>query len=124
MKSGHILVVDDDRSLREALGDGLALEGYEVVCLGDGRAALDHLNRGERPCLILLDLMMPIMDGRTFRHTMLHDPELLDIPVVVITAGGAHVAAGVPAEAILHKPLTIDEVLAVVHEHCGSPCAS
>ena len=106
------------------MGDGLALEGYEVVCLGDGRAALDHLDRGERPCLILLDLMMPIMDGRTFRDTMLDDPALVEIPVVVITAGGAQVAAGVPAEKILYKPLTIDEVDAVVHEHCGSPCVS
>jgi CheY-like chemotaxis protein len=123
VKTGHILVVDDDRSLREALCDGLALEGYQVVCLGDGRAALDHLNRGERPCLILLDLMMPVMDGRTFRQAMLKDPALLDIPVVVITAGGAQIAAGVPAEAVLHKPLTIDDVVEVVQDHCGGPCA-
>jgi CheY-like chemotaxis protein len=123
VKTGHILVVDDDRSLREALCDGLALEGYKVVCLGDGRAALEHLNRGERPCLILLDLMMPIMDGKTFRHAMLQDPELLGIPVVVITAGGAQIAAGVPADAVLYKPLAIDDVVDVVQDHCASPCA-
>src|SRR4051812_17075886 len=97
MKRGHVLVVDDDRPLREALSDGLALEGYEVVSVADGQAALDHLSRGERPCLILLDLMMPIMDGKTFRRAMLDDLTLPEIPVVVITAGGLQGAQDVPA---------------------------
>jgi CheY-like chemotaxis protein len=123
VRRGHILVVDDDRSLRDALCDGLQLEGYEVVCVGDGRAALDHLNRGERPCLVLLDLMMPVMDGKALRQAMLLDANLLDIPVVLITAAGAQFAAGVAAQAVLHKPLTIDAVVGVVQDYCDGPCA-
>jgi hypothetical protein len=69
----HILVVEDDRDLRETLCDALRLEGYEVVCVEHGAAALRHLTTGAKPCVILLDLMMPVMDGWTFRQEILKD---------------------------------------------------
>src|SRR5690349_1367304 len=124
MNDSHVLVVDDDRPLREALGDSLTLEGYRVVCVGDGKAALEHLQGGGRPCLILLDLMMPIMDGKSFRRAMLEDAQVSDIPVVLITAAGAQNTQDVPAAAVLLKPLKIDEVIEVVQKHCGQPCVS
>jgi CheY-like chemotaxis protein len=121
--SHYILVVEDDRSLRESLSDALELEGYRVVCAEHGRAALDHLAKAELPCLILLDLMMPVMDGRTFRAEMLKDQTLATVPVVLITAGGAQAAAKVAADQVLHKPLRMDTVVNVVKEHCPDATA-
>ncbi len=117
--SHYILVIDDDNELREALCDALELEGYGVVCVEHGAAALHHLqSSGEPPCLILLDLMMPVMDGRTFRETLLKQPDLAAIPVVLITAAGPQAAASVTATRVLHKPLRINSVIDVVKEHC------
>ncbi len=112
------MIVEDDYNLREALCEALELEGYQVVCLEHGLAALRHLEKAGPPCLILLDLMMPVMDGHAFRETILNEPHLADIPVIVITAGGPQMAAGVPAELVLHKPLKMGSVLKVVHQHC------
>jgi CheY-like chemotaxis protein len=116
--SGHILVVEDDRDLRDSLCDALRLEGYEVVCVEDGEAALQHLRSTTSTCLILLDLMMPVMDGWSFREAMLKDPTLAAIPVVVMTAAGAQAARSVPAHRVLHKPLHMDTVVKVVQTHC------
>jgi CheY-like chemotaxis protein len=116
--SGHILVVDDDDTVREALCDALELEGYRAVGMPHGAAAMQHLRTGARPCLILLDLMMPVMDGRTFRQTMLADESLTDIPIIIITAAGGQAAADLPASRILPKPLHMDSVIDVVQEHC------
>jgi CheY-like chemotaxis protein len=111
-------VVEDDWAVRDALSDALTLEGFEVVCVENGAAALRHLESGARPCLILLDLMMPVMDGWAFRRAMLSDPALADIPVVVMTAAGAQRAATVAAEQVLHKPLHMDTVVEVVEGRC------
>jgi CheY-like chemotaxis protein len=116
----HILVVEDDRALRETLSDALALEGYQVMDAEHGEAALRLLRGGSRPCLILLDLMMPVMDGWTFRRALLDDPALADIPVVVMTATSPDRAATVDAEVILQKPLRMDAVMDVVQVHCPS----
>ena len=114
----HILVVEDDRDLRSSLCDALRLEGYEVVCAEHGEAALRYLGTGARPCVILLDLMMPVMDGWTFRQELLKDQELAAIPVVVMTAASAARAKAVVSNAILFKPLGMDAVVGVVQEHC------
>jgi CheY-like chemotaxis protein len=120
-ESHHILVVDDDVAIRKGLCKVLELEGYTVVDVEHGQAALDHLKTSARPCLILLDLMMPIMDGRTFRQKMLKDPQLAPIPVVLITAGGPQLSAGVPAAGVLQKPLRLGTVVGVVKQHCQTP---
>ena len=81
-----ILVVDDDSDVREALGEVLAEEGYDTRLFESGRAALAFLRGGGDPSLILLDMMMPEMNGWQFREEQLKDERLRDIPVVVITA--------------------------------------
>jgi CheY-like chemotaxis protein len=114
----HILIVEDDKDLRESLGDALRLEGYQVVGVEHGGAALRHLGTGARPCVILLDLMMPVMDGWTFREEILKDPSLAAIPVVVMTASSPGRVQRITYQAILYKPLQMDSVVGVVQEYC------
>jgi CheY-like chemotaxis protein len=116
--SEYILVVEDDRDLREILADALELEGYQAVCCEHGEAALRHLDTGARPCVILLDLMMPVMDGWTFRERILEDASLASIPVVVMTAAGPDSTKTIRSDAILHKPLDMAAVVDALHEHC------
>jgi len=113
----HVLVVEDDRDLRESLADALRLEGYEVVCAEHGEAALPHLATGARPFVILLDLMMPVMDGWTFRQELLKDSELAKIPVVVMTAATASRVATVTADSVLFKPLEMGAVVGIIQGH-------
>jgi CheY-like chemotaxis protein len=117
----YILVVEDDRDLREILGESLELEGYDVVSAEHGQAALQKLETGPRPCLILLDLMMPVMDGWAFRQEILKHPTLADIPVVIMTAAGAERAKTIPSDGVLHKPLAMDAVIEAVQGYCHGP---
>jgi CheY-like chemotaxis protein len=117
----YILVVEDDEALREGLSDALVLEGYRVESAENGQTALRILRTGARPCLILLDLMMPVMDGWTFRQELSRDPALADIPVVVMTAASAIASRGVPAHTTLLKPLQMDTIIDVVLQHCAPP---
>jgi CheY-like chemotaxis protein len=112
------MVVEDDRGVRESLADALSFEGYEVIAAENGAAALRQLRDGARPCLILLDLMMPVMDGWTFRRVLLGEPALADIPVIIMTAAGAARASVVPSALVLHKPLHMDRVVEAVQGHC------
>ena len=117
---GTVLVIDDDADIRETLTLMLQLHGYAAVGAADGREALDELKRGLRPCIILLDLMMPRMNGQQFRAQTLLDPELAGIPVVV-TSGDASLqtkAANLGVSGILKKPFDADELLDVVRRHC------
>ena len=114
----HILVVEDDRGVRESLSDALTLEGYEVTCAENGAVALRHLSGGQRPCLILLDLMMPVMDGWTFRSAMLGDPALADIPVIVMTATRQYDPELFAACEVMPKPLQLERLLATVERYC------
>src|SRR5262245_59582395 len=78
-----VLIIEDDPDIREALAEILEDEGYATVLAGNGREALDHLAKSEMPALILLDLMMPIMDGWQFRDEQRRSPSYAAIPVVV-----------------------------------------
>lgn len=118
MAKEHILVVEDDKDLRDTLCEALELEGYFAISVENGQAALKHLATGARPCVILLDLMMPVMDGWTFRQEMMKDESLASIPVIVMTAATPARAAAIAAEAILYKPLHMSKVVGVVQEHC------
>lgn len=82
----QVLIVDDDAAMREALCDTLELQGHQTNMVANGREALEHLGRFAPPCLILLDLMMPLMNGWEFREAQLKDPQISGIPVVVISA--------------------------------------
>src|SRR4051812_1178103 len=84
-----VLLVEDDLEIRETLETLIALEGYSIKSAANGKLALDLLNSvGHKPALILLDIMMPIMDGYQFREKQLQVPHLAAIPTVVITADG------------------------------------
>jgi len=116
--SQMILVVDDDQDIRDALCELLRDEGYEAIAVANGQEALAYLGTGQVPCVILLDLMMPVMDGWEFRRRQASDPELSKIPVIVITAAGGLRAASIAAERVLAKPLHLDQVLDVLHQYC------
>ena len=113
---GPILVVEDDPALREALTLILEREGHTVVAAAEGQKALDILRGPSRPSLVLLDLMLPVMDGFEFRVQQRQDPRVADVPVIVLSAGGdlERKTAGMTAAACLHKPIDIDELLGLI----------
>jgi CheY-like chemotaxis protein len=114
-----VMIVDDDAEIREAFAELLGDEGYQVITAGHGGEALAKLRAGARPCVILLDLMMPVMNGRQFFVERDKDPALAAIPTVVISAGdGAAQAAAFGAE-YLAKPIRFDRVLDVIERHCA-----
>ena len=84
-----VMIVEDDRDTREMLGRFLELEGFEVRTAANGKLALQTLHEDVlHPCVIILDLMMPVMNGWQFREIQRTDPDLAEIPVVVVTAAG------------------------------------
>ena len=114
-----VLVVEDDDDSRLMLSMILSLRGYRTVAATDGAEAL-RVAREHQPCLILLDLMMPVMDGEAFRQAQLGDAELRDIPVIVVTArhDGPASAHRMGASSCIRKPLNVQQVLAEVEAHC------
>jgi CheY-like chemotaxis protein len=112
-----IVVVDDDVDLRETLGELLVEEGWDARCFENGRAALEYLRAGNDPGLILLDLMMPEMDGWQFRAEQLQDARLARIPVVIMTATRALESAPIDASEVLYKPIGIDDLLEAVERN-------
>jgi CheY-like chemotaxis protein len=82
----RVLIVDDDREIREMLGDLLRDEGFAVEAAWNGQTALSRLKEGFHPDVIVLDIMMPVMDGLTFRGLQRSHPGLADIPVIGLTA--------------------------------------
>lgn len=112
-----ILVVDDDSDLRETLGELLCEEGYDARLAENGRRALEFLRGGERPKLILLDLMMPEMNGWQLREELLKDQELKDIPVVVMTASRGFEGSPISAQEILYKPVGLGELIDAVERN-------
>lgn len=105
-----VLVVEDDSDVLDFLALLLLDAGYRVRTAVDGREALDVIS-GWRPDLILLDLMMPKMDGWAFLNRRQVDPGLSDIPVVLMSASTAIDSHPPPADALLPKPFTIDHLL-------------
>lgn len=114
---GPVLVVDDDVDVREALCDVLADCGFEVRSAGDGVEALALLGAGLRPRVILLDLMMPRMDGAELRDRLQQDPALAAVPVVMLTADRRGEERITGADAELAKPVDLDELLRVLSRY-------
>jgi CheY-like chemotaxis protein len=114
--SGYILIVEDDDDIREALSQILELEGYVVRQAVNGREALDISAEQPTPSLILLDLMMPVMDGWQFRAEQMKDPALSKVPVVVISADASvhEKVASFGAASVLPKPISLDRLLRAV----------
>jgi CheY-like chemotaxis protein len=114
------LVVEDDTDIRESLLELLQIEGYGVVGAANGKEALEQLRR--RPAaVILLDLMMPVMDGYQFRSEQLRDPELSGIPVVLVSAGGRceQAAAEMGVLGCVKKPLDVPTLLRMIRSACA-----
>ena len=118
----RILVVEDDDLIRDSLVEFLDDQGYQAIGAVDGRDALQWLRSGEpRPCVIVLDLMMPNMDGKAFREAQLGDAQLAGIPVIVVSAyrDVAKGAAELDVEHYLPKPLKLPVLLELVQKHCA-----
>ncbi len=117
--SDGVLLVDDDRDICETIQTILGLYGYRVVTAGDGAEALALLRRGVRPCLILLDLMMPRMNGTQFREEQVRDPVFRAIPVMVLTGDGrAEAKAAALGVQGLRKPIALEVLLETVGRFC------
>jgi len=114
-----VLIVEDDRDTREMLGRFLELEGFHVATAENGQKALATLRAGSDACVILLDLMMPVMDGWQFRSAQKQDPQISGIPVVVVTAAGSRDAIPkIEADAWVPKPVDLDRLLAAITPFC------
>jgi CheY-like chemotaxis protein len=110
-----VLVVDDDHDLRDAVTTLLEEGGFHAVGVCNGREALDLLRSdGARPSAILLDLMMPVMDGLQFREEQLADPDLAAIPVIVMTAHGRSPLDLLRASGFLRKPFAAGALLGLL----------
>ncbi len=115
-----VLVVEDDREQRETLCAMLDLVGFGHAQAANGREALDYLKESRAPCLVLLDLEMPVMNGWEFRVNQLADKRIARIPVVVVTANDKGMDKRFPGvEGFLWKPLKFERLVTVLERLCG-----
>jgi CheY-like chemotaxis protein len=112
-----VLVVEDEQDLREMMRDALELNGYTVVTAVHGQEALGKLASIEHLCLVILDLLMPVMNGWDFLARFRQRDELASVPVVVHTSAASQAPAGVTR--VLQKPLRFDRLLSIVREYCA-----
>ena len=116
-----VLIVDDDPDIRDAVGECLRYEGYDVHSAADGRDALARLEYGLRPDVILLDLMMPVLNGFDVLEALKSRPEWKSIPVVIVSANRGYEAEDLSgAVSILRKPVNVDRLLAAVEQAVAS----
>ena len=115
-----VLLIEDDFMLRGSLAAILESEGYRVESAANALEALDRLTRPPKPSLILLDIMLPYMDGLEFRALQRAAPDMADIPVIVITAVGLQpeVAAELDLRQTFFKPLERPRLLDAIRRHC------
>jgi CheY-like chemotaxis protein len=116
---GTILLIDDEAPIREVLSLALEFEGYRVFTAANGREGLQQLSSMPRPFLILLDLMMPVLDGGGFVEAIHHKPEYADIPIVAVTALGSKVPAPPVAE-VVRKPVDLDRLYLIARRYGAS----
>ena len=113
VRAAQILVVEDDDDLRQVVTDLLKQIGYTVAGAVNGQEALDYLHAHQPPSLIVLDVMMPVMDGVEFCRRRLRDPALNAIPIFLFTARGRSIA-NISAVKVLRKPLVVNEFIDAV----------
>ncbi|GAB4516904.1 MAG: response regulator [Haliangiales bacterium] len=121
MKDRRVLLVEDNDDIRENLSEILEDEGYEVIAAENGQVALDLLERTTPPSVIVLDLMMPIMNGWQLRSALLERPAFAKLPVILLSArtdvNTTAKALGVVAG--LRKPISLPNLLQLVKNVCG-----
>jgi CheY-like chemotaxis protein len=111
-----VVVVDDEPGICETLAEVFQDEGYAVHCAPDGARALALFRSlDRRPCIVLLDLFMPVMDGNEVYEAMQADPALRDIAVVITTSDPSSAPAGV---SIMKKPVSLKQLIETVHKFC------
>jgi CheY-like chemotaxis protein len=113
-----ILIVEDDESIREAMRLYLEVDGYAVKTAGDGKEALELLAREPAPQMILLDLMMPVMDGYEFLRVRKMDAALSRIPVVIVSAFSGELP-GVNVQGMVGKPVDFDRLRELMRRYVG-----
>lgn len=115
-----ILLVEDDTGIRDSIAECLESEGYDVAPARNGEEALRWLRNAARPDLIMVDLVMPVMNGAELIDELHGDVTLRDIPVVLMTAAAATAAMPLPrANGYLAKPFELGALLDTVERHCG-----
>jgi len=116
--ASSVLVVDDDPNLVRLMSKFLKLEGFAPVPASNGEEALAYLRGGGSVSVILLDLRMPVMDGWRFRQEQRQDPEIANIPIVVLSGVETERMHELEAAASFHKPVSFPEVVGVVRRLC------
>lgn len=116
------MIVEDETPVRVIVSQFLGFEGYSTVAVANGKEALKHLNETPRlPGLILLDLNMPEMNGWALLLILRQDPRFKNIPVVVVTAAELDKVRPLAADAVLSKPIEVDQLLGLCLQWCGPP---
>ena len=118
LSAQYILIVEDDESIRDVFRLALEMDGYAVQIAGNGQEALEILGSHTKPCLILLDLMMPVMNGWEFAAVLEEKEALASIPIVVVTAF-AEMSKGIKALGFIKKPIELKTLLETVRSTCG-----
>jgi CheY-like chemotaxis protein len=117
-----VLVVEDDTDIRDAIAEVLTDGDYRALCASNGAAALAELRAAQpQPCVILLDMMMPVMDGKEFRAEQVRDAALRNIPVIVLSAHteAGTAAAQMNAAGFLSKPVDLHTLLDTIEQFCA-----
>ncbi len=112
-----ILIVEDDKAIRESLAVLLVYEGYQVFSACNGQDGLDLLKKIPSPCLVLLDFMMPIMNGQEFIEAKMHDDAIASIPVIVVSAYEDR-ATKLKSSGFVKKPIDFESLLRFVKQYC------
>ncbi len=113
-----ILIVEDDPDIRAITKMYLGMEGFQTLTAENGKEALAILEKEQRPCLILLDLMMPVMDGWAFAEAISKNENLNQIPIVVATAFAEEAHTVVNAQKVLKKPVSFEQLKTIAREYC------
>lgn len=113
-----ILIVDDEPDIRDSLQEFFEDEGYEVTTAANGAEALQRLAAGKLPCVILLDLLMPVLDGNEMYARMQEDPRLSGVPVIISTSDPRRAPTGLLT---LKKPVSLVRLANEVRKLCGEP---
>lgn len=115
-KPHTVLIVEDEEDLREMMREALESKGYSVVTAEEGQEALHKIDGIDHLCLVLLDLLMPGMNGWDFFEKMRERPELAAVPVIVHSSASSRAPAGVTR--VLQKPIMFERLISVVGEYC------
>ncbi len=110
-----ILIVDDETEIRESLEEFLSDEGYAVDSAADGADALEKLNNDKPPCVVILDLLMPLVSGNEVYDKMQEDPRLSQIPVIISTSDPSRAPIG---SMVMKKPINLEHLLGAIRHYC------